>query len=235
MRRTGPAVSGTGGRVRAPVSSMLSVLAVVSVASPSPVPAQDPWPVLDRASAAYATLTTLSATFVQVIDNPLIGGPDTSRGRLYLERPARFAMRFTEPAGDRIVADGRYLWLYAPSTTPGQVIRTRIPAEGGVTPNLIGQFVERPRERYRARWLRADSLGSGVADVVHLTPLDPAAPYREATVWVDRGDALVRRIEIVEASGQLRAVRLTTVERNAAVPARELSFSPPAGARVVDQ
>ncbi len=232
MRPDGLAGGRTDRRVHA---TLVSLVSLMSVASASPAPAQDPWPVLDRASAAYATLTSLSATFVQIIDNPLLGAPDTSRGRLFLERPARFAMRFTEPDGDRIVADGRYLWLYAPSTTPNQVIRTRIPAEGGVTPNLIGQFVERPRERYRARWLRADSLASGLADVVHLTPLDPAAPYREATIWVDRGDALIRRIEIVEQSGQHRAVRLATVQRNAAVPARELSFSPPAGTRVVDQ
>ena len=50
-------------------------------------PTQDPWPVLDRASAAYARITTLSADFVQIVDNPMIGGPDTTRGRLFLERP----------------------------------------------------------------------------------------------------------------------------------------------------
>ena len=196
---------------------------------------QDPWPVLDRASAAYATITTLTADFVQVVDNPLIGAPDTTRGRLFLERPGRFAMRFTEPQGDRLVADGRYLWLYTPSTTPNQVIRTRIPATGGVTPNLIGQFVDRPRERYLARWVKADSTAGGPADVVALTPRDAAAGYREATIWVSRADGVVRRVEIVEASGQLRVVALHGLLPNSASAARELRFTPPAGARVVDQ
>src|SRR6266478_5859467 len=156
----------------------------------------DPWPILDRASATYQTITSLSADFVQVIVNPMIGTPDTTRGKLYQMRPSRFAMRFTEPKGDRIVADGRYLWLYTPSTVPGQVIRSRIPEVGTTGPNLIGQFVERPRQRYDARYLRADSLPGGMADVVALVPKAKDQPYSEARIWVDRNNGLVRRIEI---------------------------------------
>src|SRR5438046_9733508 len=59
--------------------------------------APDPWPILDRASATYQTITSLSAEFVQIITNPMIGTPDTTRGRLYQMRPSRFAMRFTAP------------------------------------------------------------------------------------------------------------------------------------------
>lgn len=196
---------------------------------------QDPGPVLDRASAAYQTVSTLSADFVQVVVNPLVGAPDTTRGRLYQMRPNHFAMRFTEPRGDRIVADGRYLWLYTPSTTPGQVIRTAIPPAGSTGPNLIGQFVERPRERYRARYLRADSLEEKVADVVALAPRAPDQPYTDAVLWVDRETGLLRRLEITETSGQRRILVLRNVRVNAGVPDREFRFSPPAGSRVVHQ
>lgn len=196
---------------------------------------QDPGPVLDRASAAYQTVTTLSAEFVQVVANPLLGAPDTTRGKLYQMRPSHFAMRFTHPRGDRIVADGRHLWLYTPSSTPGQVIRTAIPSVGTAGPNLIAQFVERPRERYRARYLRADSLAAGMADVVALVPRATDLPYSEAVVWIDRDDGLVRRIEIMETSGQRRTLVLEKVVVNRGVPSREFIFAPPAGLRVVDQ
>lgn len=198
------------------------------------LPAQDPWPILDRASAAYQTVRTLAADFVQIVANPMIGGPDTTRGKLYQQRPSRFTMRFTRPKGDRIVADGRYLWLYTPSTTPGQVIRSRIPDVGTTGPNLIGQFVEHPRERYDARYLRADSLPDGMADVVALLPKETDQPYTEAVIWVDRGDGLVRRIEITETSGQRRTVILKNLRVNTGVPGREFVFSPPDGVRVVE-
>jgi outer membrane lipoprotein carrier protein len=197
--------------------------------------AQDPWPVLDHASAVYQAISTLSADFVQIVENPLVGAPDTTRGRFYQMRPSRFAMRFAIPKGDRIVADGRYLWLYTPSTTPGQVIRSKIPDVGTTGPNLIGQFVERPRERYRASSLRADSLPDGMADVIALVPRQDDQPYTEAVIWVGRADGLVRRLEITETSGQLRSVMLTRIRVNAGAPGREFTFSPPSGVQVVDQ
>lgn len=197
----------------------------------------DPGPALDRASAAYQTIRTLSAEFTQIVANPLLGSPDTTRGQLYQMRPNHFAMRFTHPRGDRIVADGRNLWLYTPSSTPGQVIRTGIPTTGTTGPNLIGQFVERPRERYRARYVRADSAvgGGRVTDVVALVPRTTDLPYSEAVVWIDRKDGLVRRIEIEETSGQRRTLVFNKVVLNRGVPGREFTFSPPAGLRVVDQ
>jgi outer membrane lipoprotein carrier protein len=146
-------------------------------------------------------------------------------------------MRFTEPKGDRIVADGRFLWLYTPSTAPGQVIRSRIPEYGATGPNLIGQFVARPHEGYTARYVRADSLadGTGRVDVIALVPKAAGQPYSEAVLWVGRQDSLVHRLDITEASGQLRTVLLRHITVNTSVPGRELTFSPPPGVRVVDQ
>ncbi|HTR21025.1 MAG TPA: outer membrane lipoprotein carrier protein LolA [Gemmatimonadales bacterium] len=197
----------------------------------------DPTPILDHAATVYRGVTTVSADFVQIITNPMVGPPDTTRGKLYERRPGEFAMRFTAPSGDRIVADGRYLWLYTPSTTPDQVIRRRIPDTGTTGPNLIGQFVEHPHERFLARYVRADSSagGAGIADVVALTPRDQNAPYAGARVWIARNDGLVRRIDISEAGGQERTVILSELRINGSVPAGEFRFTPPGGTRVVDQ
>ena|SRR6266567_3961239 len=220
---------------RIPHSAFVAIGLSLTLQSP------DPWPILDRASATYQTITSLSADFVQIVANPMIGTPDTTRGRLYQMRPSRFAMRFTAPKGDRIVADGRFLWLYTPSTTPGQVIRSRIPEYGTTGPNLIGQFVEQPRDRYTAQYVRADSLPDGVGgeagpvDVIRLVPKRQDQPYSEATIWLGREDGLVHRVDITESSGQERTVILRTIRVNGGVPGRELTFSPPAGVRVVDQ
>ena len=196
--------------------------------------ATDPWPVLDRASAVYDTVRTLQADFVQVIENQMLGDPDTTRGRLFQKRPNYFAMRFTEPKNDRVVADGRRLWLYTPSTTPGQVIRSAIPGTGTTGPNLIGQFVEHPKERYEARYVRGDSVAGEPVDVIALKPHETDLPYTEATVWIAKQDGVVRRIDLVETSGQRRTIVLQRMVVNRAIAAREFRFSP-GGLRVVDQ
>ena len=210
---------------------------------------QDPLAVLDRASSSFDTVKTLAADFTQIVDNPMLGDPDTTRGRLFQRRPNYFAMRFSDPKHDRIVADGRRLWLYTPSTTPGQVIRSTIPGTGTTGPNLIGQFVEHPRERYTARYVRADSVDGVPVDVIALTPRRVAGtgagagagagasdlPYTDATVWIAKQDGLIRRIDIVENSGQRRTIMLRRLTVNGAIPAREFRFSPTSGVRVVDQ
>ena len=196
---------------------------------------QDPTQILDRASQSYDTVRTLQADFVQIVDNPMLGDPDTTRGKLYQRRPSFFAMRFSDPKNDRVVADGKKLWLYTPSTTPGQVIRTAIPGTGTTGPNLIGQFVEHPRERYTAKYVRSDSTADGAVDVLTLTPRTQDFPYAEATVWIARRDGVIRRIDIAENSGQRRTIVLRNITVNRAIPAREFRFSPASGVRVVDQ
>jgi outer membrane lipoprotein carrier protein len=213
----------------------LLLAAIVFPSDGQTVRQSDPWPVLDRASASFDTVRTLQADFTQIIDNPMLGDPDTTRGKLYQQKPNAFAMRFSEPKNDRIVADGRYLWLYTPSSTPGQVIRSAIPGTGTTGPNLIGQFVEKPRDRYDARYVRADSGTNGAFDVVTLSPRGTDAPYTAATLWISRKDALVKRLEIVETSGQTRTIVLRNLVVNQPVASREFKFSPPAGLQVVDQ
>ncbi len=227
----------TIGKGQRGAASLAFFAILLSVYPTNRLTAQDAWPALDRASAVYQTITSLSADFVQIVANPMIGAPDTTRGQLYQMRPSRFAMRFTDPKGDRIVADGRFLWLYTPSTTPGQVIRSRIPQSGTTGPNLIGQFVERPRDRYTAHYVRTDSIrgAGGPVDVIRLVPQGHDQPYSEATIWVGREDGLVQRVDIVESSGQERTVILRNIRVNGGVPGRELTFSLPAGVRVVDQ
>ncbi len=224
-----------GGRIAAITGIALGLTARPTDRLSAGPSAQDPWPILDHASAIYQTVRTLSADFVQIIENPMVGPPDTTRGRLYQQRPSRFAMRFSVPPSDRIVADGRYLWLYTPSTTPGQVIRSRIPETGATGPNLIGQFVERPRERYTARYVRTDSTAGGWIDVVALTPRDSALPYSGAALWIGRDDGLVHRLEIDESGGQVRRVWLSHLQLNIEVPPAEFRFAPPHGVEVVSQ
>lgn len=225
----------TVGRADGLTACLVAALMFAGRPAVGPSGRQDAWPVLDRASATYDTVRSLQADFTQIIINPMLGDPDTTRGKLYQQKPNTFAMRFSEPKNDRIVADGRYLWLYTPSSTPGQVIRTAIPGTGSTGPNLIGQFVEKPRERYNARYVRADSGADGALDVIALTPRATDLPYTAATLWISRKDALVSRLEIVETSGQTRTIALRNLVVNRPVASREFKFSPPAGTQVVDQ
>jgi outer membrane lipoprotein carrier protein len=211
----------------------LSVVTALLAVTAFPAPAQEPATTLAKAERTYAAVQSLRAEFEQTITNPMLGGPEDSHGTLFLVKPDRFAMRFADPEGDRLVADGKWLWAYTPSTVPGQVIRQAVPTSGAATPNLFAQFVERPLDRYDATAAGRDTVAGEPVELVMLVPKATGLGFRRATIAVSSRTGWIRRLQIVEESGQRRTLVLTSIEPNAAVPRAEIEFKVPKGVKVV--
>jgi outer membrane lipoprotein carrier protein len=211
----------------------LPALMVAMSAAPAAAAAQSPDSTLDRAVAAYATIKTARIAFTQTIDNALTGSTVTSRGELQQRRPARFAVNFQEPAGDRIVSDGQYVWVYLPSTNPGQVIRAKLGADVGA-PDFAAQFLEAPRKSYTVSGGSAATIDGSATHSVVLMPKSAESPFRKVTLWVNDSDALLRRVETVDQSGVVRRITVTKFGKNAPVDANAFVFHVPAGVKVYD-
>jgi outer membrane lipoprotein carrier protein len=213
---------------------MLLLLGLLAVA-PAAARAQDANALVGRSSRVYRSLTSLTADFVQLIDNPMIDSAE-SRGTLVQAGPDKLAMRFTDPPGEAVIIDGRSVWVYTPSTTPGQVIRMSVPSGGPVYGyNMLAWLLDRPAERYTASYLRADVVGGRSMDVVELVPAVPDLPFEKAVLWLDRADGIPRRLEITEHSGATRTLTLSKVRVNQSVRDSTFRFEVPSGVRVVDQ
>jgi len=209
---------------------LLALLAAVPAAA-----AQDANSIVGRSSRVYRSLSSLTADFVQVIDNPMIDSAET-RGTLVQAGTDKFAMRFTDPPGEAVIIDGRSVWVYTPSTTPGQVIRMSVPSGGPIYGyNMLAWLLDRPAERYTASYLQADVVGGRSMDVVELVPAVPDLPFERAVLWLDRADGVPRRLEITEHSGATRTLTLSKVRVNQSVPDSTFRFQVPPGVRVVDQ
>src|SRR6185503_8196903 len=83
----------------------------------------------------------------------------TSKGELLQRKPDRLAITFLDPAGDRIVADGKFVWVYLQSATPGQVLKMTNAQAGAENTDLIGQFLTTPRGRYDATDAGTERVG----------------------------------------------------------------------------
>ena len=216
------------------IRRMLLLLGLLAVA-PAAARAQDANALVGRSSRVYRSLSSLTADFVQLIDNPMIDSAE-SRGKLVQAGPDKLAMRFTDPPGEAVIIDGRSVWVYTPSTTPGQVIRMSVPSGGPVYGyNMLAWLLDRPAERYTASYLRADVVGGRSMDVVELVPAVPDLPFEKAVLWLDRADGIPRRLEITEHSGATRTLTLSKVRVNRSVPDSTFRFKVPSGVRVVDQ
>ncbi len=215
---------------------MIAATAVCVAAPAATVAAQSVDATIDRAVAAWAKVKTLRGTFEQTVTNPITGGSATARGSYVQERPNRLAIRFSDPSSDAIVSDGRNLWVYLPSSAPGQVIKRPATDRSAVPIDITGQFLDAPKAKYDITAAGTKTVDGHAAHGLQLVAKKGAgAPVTKATVWVDDDDSLIREFESTEGSGVVRHVRLTALEVNGAVPANAFTFSPPKGARIVDK
>lgn len=191
--------------------------------------------ILTRAEEVYDALGSLQAEFEQTIEVTLLGRSRTGSGTWYQKGRGRFKMDFTDPADDVIVADGRHLWLYYPSTHPDQVIRSRIDASvtGAGMVDLQGRIFDEAAAGYEAELEGREAIDGHETVRIFLTPRGES-PYRHVRVWVDTDSYLVRKFEIMERNETLRTVVLRELQPDREIPDATFSFTPPAGADVFE-
>jgi outer membrane lipoprotein-sorting protein len=211
----------------------LALAGAVAVAGSSDLLAQDPTEIVGRAGRVYRNLSSLQADFVQVVQDRAQGDTLTSRGTVIQAGNNLFAMRFSDPAGEAVVVDGTYIWTYTPSTAPNQVLRSRLPTDPIYGVNLLATLLDRPRERYDATYVRADTVDGRAVDVVDLVPNSDEVPFRRARLWISSGDGLPRRVELDEAPGLRRILILSRLQPNAPYTRKTFTFDVPSGVRVI--
>jgi outer membrane lipoprotein-sorting protein len=187
---------------------------------------------LRSAAARYDRAGGLCADFVQELDNPLLGESRTSRGRLCQLRPNLFRMDFTDPAGDQVVSDGEHFYLHYPSMNPGQVIRAPLdPSRGGL--DFFREFLADPGSKYRVRAEGREEVAGHKVLHLHLTPRRSGG-IREARVWVDPVEDVIRKVAVTESNGVRRTVTLLEPTLSPDVAPVDFEFELPPGANVVD-
>ena len=191
---------------------------------------------IDRAVAAWAKVTTVRGTFEQTVSNSLTGSSASARGDYVQERPNRLAIRFTAPDSGAIVSDGKAVWVFLPSSAPGQVVKRPATDRSASPIDLTGQFLDAPRTKYDISAAPTRTVDGHATHGLLLVPKKGAtAPFSKATVWVDDDDSLIREFEETEPSGVTRHVHITSIQTNVPVDRNAFSFTIPKGVKVVDQ
>lgn len=220
--------------LRRPALLAAAVVVTSAFGLATPLRAQTAEATIDRAVAAYAKVRTARASFEQTLTNPLTGNTSMARGDYQQQVPGKLAVTFTAPRGDRIVADGKAVWVYLPSSAPGQVIKLAPAAGAAAGVDLAALFLSSPRTKYTMSTAGTALIGGRKTRAVLLTPKEPMQ-FSKATVWVDDLDATLRQFEVVDGMGLVRKVRITKLQMNVPVDRSAFTFTPPAGVKVYDQ
>lgn len=191
----------------------------------------DPEEVLQRAERALDRLETLRADFDQQVYNPVLERTTTGRGTLTYRSPELFRIAYSEPAGDVVVNDGERVWIYLPSSQPGQVIRQ--PAARSEMRNPL-TYLRDLRNDYVAVSGGTQTIIGRATDRLVLTPDGDRAPFMLLEVWVDRETGLLRQVRTRTEEGVATTYTFLRLQPNAHLPAEAFEFEPPRGIEIFD-
>lgn len=211
------------------------LVSILALGAAGGVQAQSPDAVMQRAVKAYAELRSVRAEFRQTITNPVTGTNSVSRGVLLRKDPDLLSINFTDPKGDRVVSDGQSLWLYLPSSAPGQVIK--MSAKASNTLAMVdpgGVFLTSPSSRFDMSAGGTATVQGRRTSVVNLVPKRPNGTFTHARLWIDAANGYVRQFEVTDPNGLKRLVTITSIQPNASLSAPEFRFTPPKNVRVLD-
>ncbi|MBW3660936.1 MAG: outer membrane lipoprotein chaperone LolA [Gemmatimonadetes bacterium] len=220
------------------LTSILALFAALAAGTPATSPVEDARTVQDAeaiaraADAALADLTSLGSEFHQEVENPILERTSTGRGTLLYKAPRKFRIAYSEPAGDVVVNDGSRVWIYLPSSQPGQVIRQPA-AESGVQNPLT--YLRDLRRHFDARHAGRETVAGRAADHLAMTPETDRAPFARLDVWVDASTKLPRQVRTTTSDGVVTTYTFRTFQRNVPLADRLFTFSPPEGVEVFDQ
>jgi outer membrane lipoprotein carrier protein len=209
------------------------LVAIALAAIPHGARAQSADAVIDRAVAAYSNLNSMRAGFTQTLTNPLTGTTQTTSGVILRKKPNLLSINFD--SGDRVAADGSTLWVYLPSSTPGQVMR--MPAKGASADAMdpAGEFLDSPRTRFTVTSSGTATVSGRPTHAVTLVPKRQNPNFTSAKVWIDDADSSIRQFDIETANGLKRHVVITSFTANPTLSRASFRFVVPKGAKVVDQ
>ena len=200
---------------------------------PAAANAQNADGVIDRAVAAYARLNSMRAEFRQTLTNPLTGTSQTTNGVILRKKPNLLSINFE--SGDRVAADGVALWVYLPSSVPGQVVRLPYTGRNAIAVDPAEQFLDSPRAKFSVTSSGSATIAGRATHAVTLTPKRANTGFTNAKIWIDDTDSSIRQFDVESSNGLKRHVVITSFTANPQLPQSSFRFKVPKGAKVVDQ
>ena len=196
------------------LSRMRAAVVVILLAAlaASPARAADPPLALEPLMAALAQNGPGTVRFAETKTSALLKAPIESSGTLSYAAPSRLEKRTLAPRDERFAVDGETVVVEMPARNAGE--KRRLELRLGDYP-AIRAFVESIRGTLAGdlaalrRHYRVELEGTWSDWRLHLLPSDPQMAELVLKVVIGGAGGEVRRIEILEASGDRSVMTIT--------------------------
>jgi outer membrane lipoprotein-sorting protein len=177
-----------------------------------------------RGQQVNGAMKTLTARFTETTTSTLLTRPITARGRLWVERPSRVILRYTDPDTRIVLMDGKRMTVAWPSRNINQTIDITA-AQDRVQKYFVNGTAADLRRQFEIE-TRDDGGGRRGAYYVSMVP--KRKQIRETLarleLRVDRTSMLPDEMKMTFANGDLKTMTFEDVVANAPLDARTFSL-----------
>lgn len=152
--------------------------------------------------------------------------PSFFKGMLYLERPNRFRLEYSEPQGHLQVCDGERVFTYVPENE--QVLSTRLPPDGRA--DLLGRILEESTPDPEIEKTELDGIP---VEVLSLAPPE-GLDLERVRLWTRSDSGAILQYELIELSGNQSTFRFLKTWSDPEIDPELFHFVAPPGVPVVE-
>lgn len=176
------------------------------------------------------------AQFTQVVTAPAKDGqvarPRRSSGSFAFLRPNRFRFDYNKPFEQKIVADGKTLWLY--DLDLNQVTARPLESVLSGTPAAViasARSLDGLRQYFELKPIAAPADAQAGSAWVEAIPKGKDGQIQSIKVGFANGQLVA--LDVLDSFGQRSAIQFTALETGSLPAAGSFNFEPPAGADVI--
>lgn len=183
--------------------------------------------ILEKVSDRYDGIRDGELRFTQKTGFAVAGVEQEVSGTLVFKKTNKYRVEYE---GQVIVTDGKTVWSYSPSTHQVLVDNFKL-NERTLTPERI--LGEAPDE-YAPTLIGKEKIGAIETVVLKLTPPEGSGMLKTMKIWVQEGEWLIRKAELLDLHGKRTTYQVHTIKTNTGVADARFTFQAPAGAETVD-
>jgi len=188
--------------------------------------------VVQKIQEKFAGLETYQATFTIISDK--MGKKVTQRGEISYKASNKLLINFTSPQGQKIVSNGKMMWIYIPSMNV--VAEQDLKSDAGIFSTGTKSGLKRLFSKYHYRFAAKEqpepqSNGSKMYTLI-LKQKESRSGYRKLKLWVTE-NYTITRAEGETSSGKNVEIVFSNIKTNIDLPNGLFKFDVPARARVI--
>lgn len=175
----------------------------------------------------YKSFKDISMDFTQITKSEIFSTEKNTRGKMYLKNQDKF--RIDTPS-QNIVTDGKLLWFFSEKNNQVTIHKLNESKNIFKPHDYIYNF----RANYKPQLGEDEKVDKRPCFKLILTPKKEDLFITRMTLWIDKKDFLVRKLEYQDMNDNQVSLVFTRIKINSDLEDSQFVFTPPKGAEVVD-